>query len=245
MNGIVRVTKKPVNLIDAYRSELSKDARRVSDALDPRSVASLNTLAENVAAAELMVAAPDYQALVGTLEAALAPASVADISRELGLLFACYPAKDVDISVLVACAVDEVIREQPSLLRLLVSVRRIRRKCKFRPSIAEIIEALEHAGTQISKARQVIDLPKRLDEAASRLQRLVNVELSRIRGLLSDRDRRVDGGKTVRPIDAELKDIRENLGGVLAHRAKALEAQRLLITQSISITESEKVTMPW
>jgi hypothetical protein len=29
-----------------------------------------------------------------------------------------------------------------------------------------------------------------------------------------------------------------------SHRPKALEAQRLLITQSISITENEKVTVP-
>ena len=59
------------------------------------------------------------------------------------MLFACYPAKDIDVGVLVACAVKEVISEQPSVLRLLLSVRHIRRTCKFRPTIAEIIETLE------------------------------------------------------------------------------------------------------
>jgi hypothetical protein len=50
-----------------------------------------------------------------------------------------------------------VIREKPTLLRLLFAGRRIRRKCKFRPSIAEIVEALEHAFSAVHKARQVID----------------------------------------------------------------------------------------
>ena len=50
-------------------------------------------------------------------------------------------AGHIDVSILVACAADEVIREQPSLLRLLFAGRRIRRKCKFRPSIADIVEA--------------------------------------------------------------------------------------------------------
>jgi hypothetical protein len=76
MNGIVRVTDKPVKLIDALRSEMAKEARRLSDALDGRSSSSLETLARTVAAAELMVTTPEYQALVGALEAAFAPASV-------------------------------------------------------------------------------------------------------------------------------------------------------------------------
>jgi hypothetical protein len=160
MNGIVRVTKKPANPIDVLRSALAKEARRLSNALDSQSWSGLDTLAENVAAAEVLVVTPEYQALIGVLRAALAPASVENITHELTLVFACYPAKDLDISVLVACAVDEVIREQPSVLRLLVSARRIRRKCKFRPSIAEIIEALDDAYKAVVKAKQIIVLPK-------------------------------------------------------------------------------------
>ena len=245
MNEIVRVTNKPVKVIDALRSGLAKEAWRLSAAIHHWPTSSVDTLAENVAAAEVMVTTPEYSALVGALEAAFAPASVADIKRELGLLFACYPAKDVDISALVACAVDEVIGEQPSVLQLQFSARHIRHTCKFRPSIAEIMEALDDACSAMVKAKQVIELPKRLEEAAPGLRRLVYVELNRIRGLLSDRERRIDGGKTVKPIDAELKDIRSKLGGVLAHRVTALEPQLPLITQSISITENEKVTIPW
>ena len=146
MNGIVQVPNKPANIIDTLRSELAKEARRLSDALLHWSWSlspSFYTLAENVAPAEVIVATPEYRALAGALKAALAPASVADIARELGLLFACYPAKDVDVRVLVGCAVEEVISDRPSKLQLELSCRGIRRTCKFRPSISEIVDALD------------------------------------------------------------------------------------------------------
>jgi hypothetical protein len=85
MSDIVQVIDKPANLIDVLRSERAKEARRLSDEL---ASASLITLAGAVAAAEVLVEAPEFKALAGVLEAALAPASVAEIKRELGLLFA-------------------------------------------------------------------------------------------------------------------------------------------------------------
>jgi hypothetical protein len=166
MSGNVQIVDKPVNLIDVHRSDRAKEARRISEEL---ASSTLKTLAAAVAAAEVMVETPEYKALVGVLKAALKHASVADINRELAVIFACYPAKDLDVSVLVACAGDEVIREHPTMLRLSFAGRRIRRKCKFRPSIAEIVEALEHAFSAVRKARQVVDLPKHLADAAPRL----------------------------------------------------------------------------
>jgi len=96
-----------------------------------------------------------------------------DIKRELGLLFACYPAKDVDIGVLVACAVEEVTSDRPSKLELELSCRRLRRTCKFRPSVAEIVEAPDDVEPAMSRARQITELPKRLDVAASALRDIV------------------------------------------------------------------------
>ena len=119
MNGIVRVTNKPGKTNrHAPQRDCKRGAAPSGRALSLVNVPLLNALAERVAAAEVLVATPEYQALVGTLEAAFAPASVSDIKRELGLLFACYPAKDVDIGVLVACAVEEVIGERPSTLAI-------------------------------------------------------------------------------------------------------------------------------
>jgi hypothetical protein len=194
MSGIVQVIDKPANLIDVLRSDRAKEAWRLSEEL---ASSSLKTLAAAVAAAEVMVETPEYKALIGLLKAALKHASIADINRELAVIFACYPAKDIDVGVLVACAVDEVIRETPSLLRLLFAGRRIRRKCKFRPSIAEIVEAPEHALSAVRKARQIVELPKHLVDAVPRLQALVKDELRQVPELVSDRFRRLDSGKDV------------------------------------------------
>jgi hypothetical protein len=199
-------------------------------------------LAEKVAAAEVLVATPEYQVLVGTLEAAFAPASISDIKRELGLLFACYPSKDVEIGVLVACAVEEVTSDRPNKLELQLSCRRIRRTSKFRPSIAEIVEAPDDVEPAMSRAGQITELPKRLDVAASALCDIVGNAIKNVERLLSDRERHRQNRWRVGSIDEQLNKTRRMLENVSAHRAKALEPQRLLITQSISITENEKAT---
>lgn len=244
MNGIVRITNRPVKLIDTLRSEIAKEALRHRNALYPWSSGPLETLAEKVAAAEVLVATPEYQALVGALEAAFAHASITDIKRELGLLFACFPAKDVDIGVLVACAVEEVIRERPSTLQVLLSVRQIRRTCKFRPSIADIVEALDDVEDELamSTARAILELPKRLDVAASALRDLVGRAIEHVERLLSDREReRQRRWGVVKEIDEKLNKTQRMLEAVSAHRPKALEPQRLLITESMSVTKKEGV----
>jgi hypothetical protein len=238
MNEIVHVIDKP-NLIDVLLSEGAREARRLSGDLNS---SSLNALATAISTAELMVETPEFKALVGVLKAALKRASVADIGRELAIVYACYPGKHIDVSVLVACAVDEVVREQPTLLRLLFAGRRIRRKCKFRPTIAEIVKALEHAFSAVRKAREIVELPKRLADAAPRLQASVKDELRRVSELLADRKLLLSTGKTVRWNDDRLKDERGKLADVLALRVAALEPLRPLIIQSISMTESEKAT---
>jgi hypothetical protein len=242
MNGIVRIANSPVKLIDTLRSEIAKEALRHSYALYPWSTGSLETLAEKVAAAEVLVATPEYQVLVGTLEAAFAPASISDIKRELGLLFACYPSKDVEIGVLVACAVEEVTSDRPNKLELQLSCRRIRRTSKFRPSIAEIVEAPDDVEPAMSRAGQITELPKRLDVAASALCDIVGNAIKNVERLLSDRERHRQNRWRVGSIDEQLNKTRRMLENVSAQRAKALEPQRLLITQSISITENEKAT---
>jgi hypothetical protein len=67
MNGIVRVTDKPVKLIDALHCEMAKEARRLSESLDQWSGSSLETLARTVAAAEVMVATPEFRRLSARL----------------------------------------------------------------------------------------------------------------------------------------------------------------------------------
>jgi hypothetical protein len=243
MNGIVQVTNKPVKLLDTLRSDIAKEAVRHRNALNYWSgPLSLVTLAEKVAAAEVLVATPKYQALIGTIEAAFAPASIAEIKRELGLLFACFPAKDIDIGVLVASAIEELIDDRPSKLQLQLGCRLARRTYKFRPSISEILDALDDVedGSATSTAKEILELPKRLDMAASLLRDHVGVAIEGVKKRLSDRERFRHNQWRVRSIDEELKMTRRWLEAVSAHRTKALEAQRLLIIQSIRITETRR-----
>jgi hypothetical protein len=58
--------------------------------------------------------------------------------------------------------------------------------------------------------------------------------------LLSDRERRLEGAKNIESIDEKLKTARRTLASVSAHRLKALEPHRLLITQSISVTKNDR-----
>jgi hypothetical protein len=94
------------------------------------------------------------------------------------------------------------------------------------------------------KAKEIVALPKRLNEAASGLQRMVTIEMGYVKNLLSNRERRLDGGKSIRGIDPQLQDVRRKLADVLAHRVTALEPLRLPITQSITITKNEEVAGP-
>ena len=90
-----------------------------------------------------------------------------------------------------------------------------------------------------------MELPKRLDVAASALCDIAGSAIKRVEQLLIDREReRRRRWGTVKEIDEQLNNTRRMLEAVSAHRPKALEAQRLLITQSISITEDERVTVP-
>jgi hypothetical protein len=245
MNGIVQVTDKPVRLIDTLRSETAKEAVRHRDALSSWAhcpYPSLVALAEKVAAAELFVATPKYQALTGTIKAAFAPASIAEIKRELGLLFACFPAKDIDVGLLVAAAVEDVIDDRPNKLQLQLGCRLARRTSKFRPSISEILDALDDVedGSAMSTAREILEVPKRLDLASSLLRDRVGSVLKSIEGLLSDRGRHRQSPWRITSIDERLGGELRFLESVSAHRPKALEAQRPLIIHSINITENEK-----
>ena len=94
----------------------------------------------------------------------------------------------------------------------------------------------------MSTVRKILELPKRLDMASSLLRENVGSTIERIKRSLSDRDRFQHNVWRVESIDEKLKTARSLLEALSAHRPKALGAQRLLITQSISITESEKAT---
>jgi hypothetical protein len=95
-----------------------------------------------VAMAEQILGSPEYGALVATLTPAVELATLAQIKQAIGGLIACYPSQ-ADVSIFVAFAVEEVAVELPSVYTLAAGCRELRRTKTFRPSIAEILEALQ------------------------------------------------------------------------------------------------------
>jgi hypothetical protein len=72
------------------------------------------------------------------------PASMGDIVREITELLLAIPGSShVDLALLTQCAIEAVAREKPSLARLLVARERLLRTARFRPSVAEILEAFQ------------------------------------------------------------------------------------------------------
>jgi hypothetical protein len=113
-----------------------------------------------VAMAELILASPEFKALVSLLEPAAELATLAQIKREVGGLIACFPSQ-ADVSIFVAFAVEEVVIELPTVYALVATCRELRRTKTFRPSIAEILEALQtKKGSWI---RSIIDIVDEVD----------------------------------------------------------------------------------
>jgi hypothetical protein len=113
-----------------------------------------------IAMAEPILASPAFKALVSVLESAAELATPAQIKREIGGLIACYPSQ-ADVSIFVAYAVEEVAIELPTIFALVAACRELRRTKTFRPSIAEIIEALQ--AKRGSWIRSIVDIAVEID----------------------------------------------------------------------------------
>jgi hypothetical protein len=137
---------------------------------EPRACAVREAIAEG----EVVLANHAFKTLARELEAALIPASRTMIKNQIGLLMACFPSRDVDITVLTVMMVEHVLEANPSRLELTAAMRELRRTSKFRPSIAEVIEALKDA--RVPDAPTILKLAARLDKARERLPLLLENE---------------------------------------------------------------------
>jgi hypothetical protein len=108
-----------------------------------------------IAMAEQILASPEYRALVATLTPAVELATLGQIKQAIGGLIACYPTQ-ADVAIFVAFAIEEVASEAPSVYTLAAACRELRRTKTFRPSIAEIIEALQAKSS--GWIRSIVDL---------------------------------------------------------------------------------------
>jgi hypothetical protein len=113
-----------------------------------------------VAMAEQILGSPEYRALVATLTPAVEMATISQIKQAIGGLIACYPSQ-ADVSIFVAFAVEEVAVELPSVYTLAAACRELRRTKTFRPSIAEILEALN--ARQSGWIRRIVDLDDEIE----------------------------------------------------------------------------------
>ena len=108
-----------------------------------------------VAMAEPILASPEFKALVATITPAVELATLSQIKQAIGGLIACYPTQ-ADVAIFVAFAVEEVAVELPSVYTLAAACRELRRTKTFRPSIAEILEAMN--ARQSGWIRRIVDI---------------------------------------------------------------------------------------
>jgi hypothetical protein len=116
-------------------------------------------LREAIASGETMLANPLFQKLCVELTPFVGTATVAQVKYELGKLLAAFPTKD-DLIAFTALLLEEIISEQPSWLMLAMPCREVRRNSKFRPNIAEVLEALDEVEWDANQRAGVIRLPK-------------------------------------------------------------------------------------
>lgn len=113
-----------------------------------------------VAMAEPILGSPEYRALVATITPAVELATLSQIKQSIGGLIACYPTQ-ADVAIFVAFAVEEVAVELPSVYTLAAACRELRRTKTFRPSIAEILEALN--ARQSGWIRRIVEIADEID----------------------------------------------------------------------------------
>jgi hypothetical protein len=96
----------------------------------------------------------------GDIQAAAAPISKGDLAIHLGLLFKSFPNAGVqDARIFGKMMRDDVLSLQPTVGAIDLGCRRWRRKSKFLPAIAEMMEEVRSAQSQIEGA---VDFVRRL-----------------------------------------------------------------------------------
>ena len=123
--------------------------------------------AVDIDVAEDLVGWDEFKALAAAVAPLLETATVPEIKKEIAMLLAAFPSKD-DLTAFAALTIAEISSERPTRLMLAAACRELRRTSKFRPSIAEILQALRHVERNTSlrlKARLIVGLPRYIGRA--------------------------------------------------------------------------------
>jgi hypothetical protein len=112
------------------------------------------------------------QRLIEALDRLDHPATKNDIAVQVMMLIAAYPNNTrADLKIYSATLAEDIGAAAPGRLALDWACRRLRRTCKFTPSIAEVIEALATATKQIRGARwQREHMRKMIEEKTRQLE---------------------------------------------------------------------------
>jgi hypothetical protein len=119
-------------------------------------------LRAEIAKGEAILADSIFQTLADRLRPFVVTATVAQVKHELAKLLAAFPTKD-DLTAFMPILGDEIMEEQPSWLALAIACRSLRRTCKFRPSIAEVLDAVYEADSAAGRGARIVALPKYVD----------------------------------------------------------------------------------
>ncbi|MGY3496684.1 hypothetical protein [Bradyrhizobium sp. USDA 4502] len=126
---------------------------------------------DQLAEAEVMLANEEFRRLYAALKPTVAVATVTEIKQQIGVLLLAFGAKDVDLGDFIEIAAAEVATTDPpvSRLRLAIAFRNLRRTARFRPSIAEILDAI--AEPSLWHVGSLLRLPDHVKEVRQRLAR--------------------------------------------------------------------------
>jgi hypothetical protein len=123
-------------------------------------------LQDALAEGEAVLSNEQFQRFLAELKPACVPATITEIRRELGILLLAFPTKD-DLSAFVEIAIAEIASEHVSRLRLAAAFRELQRTARFRPSIAEMLDAMSEV--DLRHVGSLLKLPERVEAVRQRL----------------------------------------------------------------------------
>jgi hypothetical protein len=181
-----------------------------------RPTPSLESLAASIARAEAAVAGAMFPALVEELKKLLLPPTLAQIKREVALLWVCFQQQMRNDGDDLALNTDEAVAdiaalEHLSVLTLLGGFRALRRTSIHRPVIAEMLRAIDNADGYVRRARMIVELPARLDKAKQQLAHLIERKRAELKRLEASYDYRLGEGKRVGRLPQQITELREAL----------------------------------
>lgn len=161
-----RLARRLLDLVKEWDGRLkakheAEKAIRIGSGVIPvvRNSPSRDHLQYEIACGEAMLAEPMFQTLAADLAPFINTATVAQVKREIAKLLAAFPTKD-DLTAFTALLMEEIVGEQPSWLTLAMACRQLRRNCRFRPSIMEVLEELAEADWHVRQSARIVRLPK-------------------------------------------------------------------------------------